>query len=426
MGFRNLHRNIRIRLIEQFVSGMVGNMVFPFMVIYFTTKFGPQVTGVITIANIILRFMASFYGGYMADKFGRRNLMMKASSVRLVAQIVMALASSPWLDSAVIVFLMMTVNQVCSGLAGPASEAMVIDASTPEDRKYIYGLEYWLWNISVCAGSIGGGFFFLHYRFELLVIVALLALTSWILLKFFIVETLVVQEEKTPQKKHFLRQMAQNYRVVATDGVFRLYFFGATLVLALQFQFQNYGTVHYAHDVPRQTLFAFGDYTLAMDGLKLFGLISTVNAVLVIALGAFTANWFKRFSERSVLAWGIVLNALGYATLTWVTNPWWLLAIVVVMTLGELMVMPVKQSMLADIVPGDKRATYMAANSLTVRGASILGALSLTASAYVPAWGIGLEIFLLGLLSVFLFGRIWKSRSGESAPAPESTSAAHV
>ena len=49
----------------------------------------------------------------------------------------MTLAISPWIESPIIVLVMLIIVGVCSGLGKPAGQAMLIDVSTKENRKFI-------------------------------------------------------------------------------------------------------------------------------------------------------------------------------------------------------------------------------------------------------------------------------------------------
>ena len=41
----------------------------------------------------------------------------------------------------------------------PATEAMLIDVSTPENRKVMYSINYWAINLSIAIGAIFGGYY---------------------------------------------------------------------------------------------------------------------------------------------------------------------------------------------------------------------------------------------------------------------------
>lgn len=71
--FKDLHRNIKIRIYTSFLSRVVGSMVFPFMAIYFAKELNVVYAGILLLIQVIVQFIAGLYGGYLADSMGRKN-----------------------------------------------------------------------------------------------------------------------------------------------------------------------------------------------------------------------------------------------------------------------------------------------------------------------------------------------------------------
>lgn len=83
--------------------------------------------------------------------------MILSEIVRFFAVFTMFLESTALFDSAMVVYFAMAINSIASGISGPAGEALIVDSSSSEERKYIYTIDYWLWNLSLLAGSVIGG-----------------------------------------------------------------------------------------------------------------------------------------------------------------------------------------------------------------------------------------------------------------------------
>jgi MFS transporter, DHA1 family, multidrug resistance protein B len=96
MNFFRLHRTVKIRLIESFLSSAVSNMIFPFMAIYLSSYFGVKITGILLFINVLVGILLSFFGGYISDSFGRKKLIVFAETIRLMAFFIMMLCNSPW------------------------------------------------------------------------------------------------------------------------------------------------------------------------------------------------------------------------------------------------------------------------------------------------------------------------------------------
>lgn len=73
MSLFELHPNIRIRIVTSFLTKLVGNMIFPFMAIYFSAKMGLALTGFLLSLTLLTQILLGFYGGYLADRWGRKK-----------------------------------------------------------------------------------------------------------------------------------------------------------------------------------------------------------------------------------------------------------------------------------------------------------------------------------------------------------------
>lgn len=158
--FRELHPNIRARILIQFLSKVIGSMIFPFMAIYFSREINSSVAGFLLMINVLVQFLAGMYGGHLADIIGRKKLMVTGELLKVFAFLGMVLCNSPMFHSPWITFVMLLIIGVAQGLINPAGEAMLIDVSTPENRSFMYSVSYWANNLSIMIGIMVGGLVF--------------------------------------------------------------------------------------------------------------------------------------------------------------------------------------------------------------------------------------------------------------------------
>jgi DHA1 family multidrug resistance protein B-like MFS transporter len=99
-----------------------------------------------------------------------------------------------------------------------------------------------------------------------------------------------------------------------------------------------------------------------------------------------------------------------------------LLLACLVLTLGELLNVPVKQSILAELVPEQGRTRYMATYNLNIRVAQSLAALTISLGALVSSWGIAALYVLMGAVIIvqyrFILG-VLSERKTVDAPGPD-------
>ena len=403
MRFRDFHPNIQIRIITSFLSRFVGTMIFPFMAIYFSVKLGQSIAGVLLIINILASVIVSFYGGYIADIVGRKKVMVISQIIQVFAFAVMAIANSSWLDSPWLTFWMMFVQSISSGLLNPAAEAMLIDVSTKENRRFMYSINYWANNLSIGLGSILGGFLFKSYRFELFTGLTVSAIISLILVKFFMTESYESNKQFTTKPGLIVKDMIANYRLVMKDKNFLWFSLASLLIVALEFQTNNYVAVRLEQEFVSRIISVFNLFSFELDGIKMLSWIRVENTFLIVAATTIMARLMKNYKDTTVLYVGLGLYIIGYVFLGFTNELAILLIVIFIATVGELMYIPVRQSYLADLIDEDSRSSYMAVNGLVFQGAKILGALGITLGAAVPSWFMAFLYLLMGLTGISLF-----------------------
>lgn len=397
MRFRDFHKNIKIRIIESFMSSIIGSMIFPFMAIYLAAHFGAKVTGVLLLVNVFIGMGLSFVGGYFADQFGRKKIMAYAETARLFAFVIMAISNSPWFVSPWVTFCMMTVNSICWGLAGPADEAMLIDVSTPAQRNYMYSITYWSSNLSIALGGILGAFLFKHYLFQLFIGMSVMAAITAFIAIFIIEESHLPNHEKVRALRHVV-QLFSSYKTVFKDRLFILYVLGGVLVLSMEFHLTNYIGIRLSQDMPKQKLLLWN-----IDGVKMMGFLRTENTILVAILMLFITRITSRFKDHHLLVTSSVFYTIGYGVIAYSNNMWMLFAMMLMLTLAEVCRVPAEQSYMAALPPDHARSTYMAFGGLRFNLAMLIASVTVTLGAFLNPATMALLITIMGLIGAFIY-----------------------
>lgn len=381
------------------------------MAIYFAGKIGETVVGFMLIVIVLSGVTGGFVGGFFSDKLGRKKMMIIADAVTCLMFLCIAFVNSPWVDLPYVTFLLFVVTMFASGIMAPVARAMIIDVSSPDNRKFVFTLSYWAMNLAHALGAGIGAFLFKDYHFELFLGVSGVSLISLVITIFFIAESYFPEEPRSNtnrEKKESggLVEIFSSYGAVLKDHLFIVYVIAGVLLFSLESQLTNYIGVRLGKEVPTQVLFSLGSFDFSVDGIKMLGFLQTENTLFVVAFTIMIGLLMKRFSDHWVLYAGIGLFTIGYFALGMSVNPWVLFAAMFVVSTGEVMYVPVIEAALADIAPEDKRSTYMAANGLTGYGAMMIAALFVTLGAWLPFWLIGIFFVVMGGSSLFLFHRI--------------------
>ncbi|MBX0358386.1 MFS transporter [Halobacillus sp. Nhm2S1] len=393
--FKELHPNIRVRIYTSFLSRVVGAAVFPFMAIYFTKEINATVAGVLLLIQVAAQFLTGLYGGYLADIIGRKRLMVTGEILKLVAFIGMFLANSPWFQSAWVTFFMLLLIGIAGGLVNPAAEAMLIDVSTKDSRAFMYAINYWAINMSMMIGLMIGGWFFERNLFELIaVLLAISLLTLW-MTSTKITDTYVVSEEKV-REGYGLKPVLKNYSLVMKDVPFLAFTIGGIAILGIEFQLNNFISVRLEQDIASSMMDLFGLFSFELDGIRLLSLLTVANTLFIVLFTSLFSKWIKGKKEEPIMYAGFALFGLGYAFLAFSNHIPGLFIAVIVLSVGELLYVPTRQSILADIVDDTRRGAYMAFNGLVFQFGKVLGALGIIIGNVIG--GYGMAVLYVGLV----------------------------
>ena len=397
MKYRDLHKNIKIRVAESFLSTLIGSMIFPFMAIYLAHHFGSKVTGILLLANVFVGIAVSFVGGYFADQIGRKKMMMIAEILRLAAFITMAVCNSPWFESASLTYLMMTVNSICWGLAGPAEQAMLIDVSTTDQRKYMYSITYWSSNLSIALGGIVGAFMFQHYLFELFSALSLASVVTVVLVVFFIDESHKVEAQKIRPFQH-VRRIFSSYGKVMQDGLFIWFTIASVLVLSMEFQLTNYIGIRLSNEMPEQTFLFW-----KVDGVNMIGFLRTENTIIVAILMLFMTRLIEKFKDRHILVMSCLIFTCGYGIIAYANNIWLLFLMMAMLTVSEVSRVPVEQTYMSTLPPDDARSSYMAFGNFRFNLSMLVASLTVSAGAFFSSFAMAVAITCIGLAGSLIY-----------------------
>ena len=156
-GLRGFDRSVYLVAGARFVNTFGSGVVYPFATLYFVQVVGIPFTlvGLGLLANNVATATGTLAGGYLADRYGRRPVMV--ASMALAAP---ALAAYALVETAVGFAVVATAAGLALGLFAPASQATIADATASENRDRAYGLLKIASNAGFGSGFVAGGVLF--------------------------------------------------------------------------------------------------------------------------------------------------------------------------------------------------------------------------------------------------------------------------
>ncbi|MEN3535304.1 MFS transporter [Microbispora sp. ZYX-F-249] len=411
MNLAGLHPNLRIRIAVGFLQRLLDSMVMSFMAIYLAFEYGVAVAGVLVVTVMVLGVVGTLAGGHMSDTRGRRRTLLLGETGVCLTFALMAVADSPAWHSPALVYCGYLVNKFAASFAMPANDAMILDVTTPESRKLVYTINYWSINLALAFGALLGGFLYNGHFTLLLALAAAGTVVIAAVTYFLIAETKPDQTEEesgAPARPRgsILRDFASGYRLVLQDRAFGRLLVAATLFMSIELQLINYIGVRLARDLPEQNLLAIGSWAVRVDGVEMLGILRAENTVLVVALALVAHLVLRRVPDRVRMYAGAGLFTAGYMVLAVSDTGWVLLVAALVLTVGELMDVPVRQALLADMVPAASRTRYMAVYNLNIRVALVVASLCITVGSVLPPWGMAALYGVFGLVIIWQYRAI--------------------
>jgi MFS transporter, DHA1 family, multidrug resistance protein B len=400
--------NLKVRLFGEFLTNVLFWMFFPFMAIYFADTLGKDLAGILLIASQTLGVIANLVGGYCADRFGRRTMMLFSAFGQGVFFVGFAFCNSPWFESPILSFICFSIIGLFGSFYWPASHAMVADVVPEKDRSQVFAVFYTAINISVVIGPILGGIFFFHYRFGLLIAAALASFLLTILIYRLVRET--VPERKADafdsQNNYWfaiIKSQLKDYRVIITDKAFLLFIVGGILIAQSFTQMDLLIAVYMSEQVPHQEILSFGNWSLSASGEEAFGWIIAENGLLVALFTVFVTRWMSKYNERNVFVASALMYGIAMLTFGHTTSLWIIALGMVIFTTGELMTAGIQDNFISRIAPEHMRGQYFAASSLRYTIGRTIAPIVIPLSGWVGYnWTFNI-LFILTLLSGLMF-----------------------
>ncbi|RNA66672.1 MFS transporter [Alteribacter keqinensis] len=418
MSLFRFHRTIKIRLALQFLTTMATMSVVPYLIIYFSATLGTVTTGFMFLGVITATVAGSLTGGLLADKAGRKQVILWTEGVAVFGFIAVAFVNSPWLVLPFAAFLLFVMIQFSTGAGEPAYQALLIDVSKPENRRSVYTYAYWLRNLGMAVGGIAGAFLFMDHHFYLFLGVAFCLFISFIVTAFFITDTYVPLRsgQRRVNTSKAEASFKTGYRKVLLHRVFMAFICAHLLIVSVEEQLTTVTAVRLV-DALKEPRPLLPFLTVQVDGLNIVGLLKAENTILVICLTVLVSAFIRKLNDRWVLMTGLALFFTGYTIISFSEVPIVLLAAMFIASAGEVLHIPVKQALLAGFIPDHARSTYMGIYYLfTYLGVSTAGAFIIL-SAWVPTWLFTFVFAAMGAVSLITFNRLTQEPVHEAGRA---------
>lgn len=338
-----------------FIDLLGGFLIFPFFSLYFTEKFAVGLAevgliyGIWAVAGIVGRAM----GGALADRIGRKRLVIAGLILSALTSLALALVTD---------FLWVYVTAAVGGLfatsGSPAQQAMVADVLPEEQYGEGFGVLRVVANLAFAIGpAIGGVLAGVSY----VLLFFIDALTS-VLAALFVARYL---RESQPAES-VERVSGQSIGMVLTGYTAALKDWKLVAIIVLG------GLVGLTYF---QWYFALPVFMRDVHGMppNYYGSLMGFAGLLVVLFQLPITRRVRHYAPMALMAVGSLLYAVGFGLFAIIFSLGQYVIAFAIITLGEMIVSPTQQAIVAQLAPTDLRGRYMAAAGLAFSLPNIIG-----------------------------------------------------
>lgn len=393
--YRGLPKEIYVLFIARIVNSL-GAFVHPLLTMILTKKLGfpEDKAGMFITILLATQMPIMLLGGKLADKFGRRRLIIIFNFLGALTYLACGLV--PISDATI--YLIMGASYFYA-LTFPALEAVTMDLTNGDQRKEAYALLYMGFNLGFVFGPMIGGLLLDNHLPILFIGDGLTTIVSTVLFMVFIRETLPKKGEKErPELEKFVDESV--FSILWKRKIIIVF---ALIMMVVQFVYSQWG---FALPLQMEALFE--------DSASKYGLLASFNGLLVIVLTPLVTPFVRRTRALTGTLAGGIMYAAALAMLIIIKDLYLFYISMFIFTLGEVIMTIDAGVFVAGMLPSSHRGRLDSIfNTITntgrVMSPMVIGWV-IAASSLSFAWVVISATAVFGCAALFALIR---SRSGK-------------
>lgn len=330
------------------INASGSSMVWPFLTIFMRQQLGVPLTtiGLLLSLRSAASMLSTMIAGSVVDRFGRKIAMVGSLLVGAGNMLLMSRATTlgSWIG-------LMILTGLFSPLFRVGAHAMIADLVEPERRPSGYALIRMASNLGVAIGPSVGGFV-TSVSYSYVFYAAATAQLLVALLIFFLIPESAPAMGTDGDRRMGYGPVFRDQRLLSFVGVFILGSLAASLMMVLLpvYAKENFG-------VPEHQ----------------YGFIMATNAAMVVTMQFAITRLTRRYRPLMVVALGSLFYGIGVGSIALGASFGAFLASMVVVTIGEMVMVPTSTAFAANLAPVEMRGRYMGIYTITWEISSGIG-----------------------------------------------------
>src|SRR5262245_18126983 len=289
------------------------------------------VTGIVLAGWGIVTIGTAPFGGLLTDRLGRRPLILWGLAGYSACALAIFLASSVW-----VLLVLVPVWAHCFSAMRPAMRAYVVDVVDPSLRIEAFGIDRLVANASFALGPPLGALVLTVASLRDIFLIPFVTELCFLAIAFLLLPESRTAGDPDEEPPRLVEALRDSKLLLLTAGTALAWFL-----------FALYDEV-------------FGVFLHDERGIAVstWGLLFTINPVLV-TLGQYpVVRWARGRSARLMLSLGAILNGIAVFLVLPFDALWVLVVSIVLLTLGEMLLTPVASALAGTLAPERLRGSY--------------------------------------------------------------------
>ncbi|WP_194841375.1 MFS transporter [Salinibacillus xinjiangensis] len=331
-------------LLSNVVFNITRFMAMPFMAIYFNEKLNlnPSEVGILIGISPLSSLIFSILGGRLGDKFGVHRMYSVALIVPAVSLVGYITVPN---------YYAIAVFSVFAGIGwaiyNATSNAILAIHAPGSHTEKIFSYNYWGINLGGALGPligvliIGGG----NYEIPIGLFAFVLLLIAGIMFFLFRKTKAILQDRNNIEEKKDMDVKGSIYKQLFKDRTLILMTISSFLIYFIE-----------AQDDTNFAQFLNGSFE---NGVQIFGTLVSMMTGIIVIVQPIMAQYIDRMNNNAAFIFGNGLYFVGFLSLLFLySQTWsWYFAFALI-TLGEIIIAPKKQAIMARSAPRHLKATY--------------------------------------------------------------------
>jgi MFS family permease len=329
------------------ISTVGASMIWPFLMVYVSGKLNLPLTASATIMTINsgASILFTFVAGPVTDKIGRKWVMVISLLGNGLVYLLYQGATT------------YTQFSIVAGLAGAfnplfrvGADAMLADLIPEEKRIDAYSLLRLSNNLGVSMGPAIGGFL-ASSSYTIAFYCAAAGMTNYGLMMLFLGKETIPTKQSGLMEVERSRQKMGGYNIIFRDKPYMQFVLAFALIQICA----------------ALVWILLSVYTKTQYGIpeNQYGFLPTTNGLMIVFLQLGITAWTRKYAAHSMLAIGSAFYGIATLSIAFMTGFWGFWLSMVLLTIGEMILVPTSSTFAANLAPADMRGRYMSLYSLT-------------------------------------------------------------